>query len=229
MKSNEDLQKDVEDALKWESILHDASIGVIAQEGIITLFGMVGSYAKKATAEEAVKYVTGVKAIVENIEVCFDNIDKKTDAEIAAEVSNAFTWHWDIPNEDIEVKVENGWVTLEGEIEWNYQKQAAKLTVSNLLGIKGIINNITVKPKMRDAVINIKDIESALWRNVTIDHDGITITVKGGTKVTLSGTVDSLHQKEEAGRIVWSAPGVLDVDNQLTIDTDIHSVQIKFD
>ncbi|MEO8240069.1 MAG: BON domain-containing protein [Flavobacterium sp.] len=219
MKSNEDLQKDVQNAITWEPLLHAAEIGVTADSGIITLFGTVDSYAKKAKAEEAAKYVSGVKAIVEKIEVHFHLIGRKTDTEIAAEILNVFKWHWDIPNENIEVKVENGWITLEGEIEWNYQKQAAKQAVSNLLGIKGIINNIMIKPKLRDASINVNDIVSALWRNVTIDHNGITVTVTRGSKVTLTGAVQSLHQKEEANRIVWSAPGVLEVDNQLTVDT----------
>ncbi|MEO7978241.1 BON domain-containing protein [Flavobacterium sp.] len=216
MKSNEDLQKDVLNAITWEPLLNTTEIGVTADGGIITLFGTVDSYAKKAKAEEAAKYVTGVRAIVEKIEVHFDLAGEKTDTEIAAEILNVFKWHWDIPNENIGVKVENGWVTLEGEIEWNYQKQVAKQAVSNLLGIKGIINNIMIRPKLREASINVNDIESALWRNATIDHNGIKVIVTGDSKVTLSGAVQSLHQKEEASRIVWSAPGVLEVDNQLT-------------
>jgi len=216
MKSNEDLQKDVQDALKWEPQLHAAEIGVTAIDGIVTLTGTVNNYSKKSEAEEAAKNVAGVKAVVEKIEVKFDDYGLKTDNDIAAEVLNAFKWHWDIPNDKIKVKVEKGWVSLEGEIEWNYQKEAAKKTVSNLLGVRGVINNIMIVSAVKDTVER-KDIENALFRNISINDETIHVMVAGST-VTLKGSVASWYQKGEAGRIAWSAPGVLHVDNELIVN-----------
>ena len=216
MRSNEELQQDVQNALKWEPQLHAAEIGVTAKDGIITLTGTVDSYAKKAEAEEAAKNVTGVKAVVEKITVHFDNWGEKTDNEIANEVINACKWHWDIPNEKIKIKVEDGWVTLEGEIEWNYQKEAAKKAVSNLMGVKGVTNNIMIVSSTKNHVQR-KDIETALLRNVSINVGGIDVIVSG-SKVTLTGSVDSWHQKDEAGRMAWNAPGVLEVDNELKVE-----------
>lgn len=216
MISNEALQQDVQDALKWEPQLHAAEIGVTALDGIVTLTGTVDSYAKKAQAEEAAKNVTGVKAVVEKIIVHFDNWGEKSDNEIANEVLNAFKWHWDIPHDNVRIKVENGWVTLEGEIEWNYQKEAAKKTVSSLMGVKGVINDIMIVSATK-TVVKREDIETALLRNVSINETGIIVTV-AGSKVTLTGSVDSWHQKDEAGRIAWNAPGVLEVNNDLAVD-----------
>ncbi|KVV14807.1 BON domain-containing protein [Flavobacterium sp. TMP13] len=161
--------------------------------------------------------------MVPNIEGCFESIDKKNDTEIAAEIRHAFKWHWDIPDENIKLHAKNGCLIVTSEIEWNKQKQAAKLTVSNFLGVKEIANNITILQKLKKAACTIKNIERALWRNVTIDHNDITITVAPANKITLIDMFDSLHQKEEPTRIAWSTPGVLKVDNQLTVDTDIVS------
>jgi osmotically-inducible protein OsmY len=122
MKTNEALQKDVQDAIKWEPLLHAAEIGVIVNDGIVTLTGTVDNYTKKREAEHAVKSVQGVKAVVEKIEVIFPNIGPKTDNDIASEIVSAYKWNWKIPNDKIQVKVENGWVNLDGEVDWNYQK-----------------------------------------------------------------------------------------------------------
>jgi osmotically-inducible protein OsmY len=186
MISNEALQQDVQQALKWEPQLHAAEIGVAVSDGIVTLTGTVDSYAKKAEAEEAAKNVAGVKAVVEKITVHFDDWGEKTDNEIASEVLNAFKWHWDIPNDKVNIKVEKGWVTLEGEIGWNYQKEAAKKTVSNLMGVKGVINNIMIVPATKNKVER-KDIETALLRNVSINDAEINVNVSG-SKVTLKGS-----------------------------------------
>ena len=216
MKSNEDLQRDVQDAIKWEPQLHAAEIGVTVIDGIVTLTGTVNNYSKKAEAEEAAKNVSGVKAVVEKIEVSVDDYGLRTDNDIAIEVLNAFKWHWDIPNDKIKVKVEKGWVSLEGEIEWNYQKEAAKKAVSSLLGVKGVINNIMIASTVNDTVER-KDIEDALFRNISINDEDIHVKVSGST-VSLKGSVASWHQKGEAGRMAWSAPGVLHVENELIVD-----------
>ena len=218
MRKNEDLQKDVQDALKWEPLLKAAEIGVIVKDGIVTLIGTVDSYAKKIEAENAAKFVTGVKAVVEKIDVKFENIGLKTNDEIAAEIVSAFKWNWEVPSNKIKVTVEDNWVTLEGEVQWNFQKEAAKKSVKNILGVKGINNYITIKSDTHDEIEKL-DIERAIKRNWAIDDKNITVHVTG-QKVTLSGTVESLYQKDEAGRIAWNAPGVLIVENDLSIEND---------
>jgi osmotically-inducible protein OsmY len=217
MKSNEDLQKDVQNAIKWEPLLHAAEIGVTVKDGIVNLTGTVDSYAKKIEAEDAAKKVAGVKAVVEKIEIKFSNgYGKKTDNEIATEVVNAFKWNWEVPNDKVHVKVENGRVTLSGEVFWNYQKDAARLAVKNLMGVVGVTNSLTIKSETHDE-IEKKGIESALLRNWSINSQDIQVNV-AGTRVTLNGKVHSLYQKDEAGRIAWNAPGVWSVENDLAID-----------
>jgi osmotically-inducible protein OsmY len=216
MKNNEVLQKDVLDAIKWERLLNAAEIGVTAKDGVITLTGVVDSYSKKSEAEEAAKSVSGVKAVVEKIEVQYGNFGKKTDNEIANEVINAFKWNWEVPSDKVKVKVEDGWVTLDGELVWNYQKEAAKKTVSKLLGVKGVTNCILIKSETHDQVEK-RDIENALSRNWSISDKNIEVNVSGN-KVTLKGYVGSWYQKDEAERIAWNAPGVWMVDNELVIE-----------
>jgi osmotically-inducible protein OsmY len=217
MKTNADLQKDVQDAIKWEPLLNAAEIGVTAKDGVVTLTGVVDSYLKKTEAEDATKNVAGVKAVVEKIEVKLPNSRaKKDDNEIAKEVVNAFKWNWEVPNDKVKVKVENGWVTLEGELEWNYQREAAKDAVKNLMDVTGVTNSIKIKSETHDA-IEKSEIEGAISRNWSLN--GLDIQVKvHGTKVSLTGYVESWYQKNEAGRIAWNAPGVYSVDNQLEIE-----------
>jgi osmotically-inducible protein OsmY len=219
MKSNEALQRDVQDAIKWEPLLNAAEIGVTAKDGIVTLTGTVNTYAKKLQAEDAVKKTAGVKALVENLQVHFDCETKKSDSEIATEVLNALRWNWEVSNDKMTVKVEDGWVTLEGELQWNFQKEAAKNSVNNLKCIKGITNNITIKTDKND-LIEKKDIERALEVNWSINERNIIVTVEG-SNVRLSGSVESLYEKDEAGRIAWNAPGVWTVENNLVIDYNV--------
>ncbi len=216
MRKNEDLQKDVQDAIKWEPLLNAAEIGVTVKDGVVTLTGTVDSYVKKSEAEDAAKNVAGVKAVVEKIQIKFGHEDKMDDNEIAIGALNAFKWNWDIPNDKVKVKVEDGWVTLEGELQWNYQKDAARRSASHLIGVKGVIDNMKIKSEVQDK-IEKKDIERALVRNWSIDNRNIEVKVSG-SRVTLDGTVRSLYQKDEAGRIARNAPGVLTVDNELVID-----------
>ena len=216
MKTNEELQKDVQNAIRWEPSLRSSDIGVSVKDGIVTLTGIVDGYSQKVEAEEAARNVTGVKIVVEKIEVGSGNGNLKTDNEIASEIMNTFKWHWDIPNEKVNVKVENGWVTLTGELEWNYQKEAAKKTVGNLLGVKGIVNNIMIV-KLSKARIDKKEIEEAIERNGHIDNINVNVDLFENI-VTLNGIVDSWYQKSEAGRIARNAPGVLQVQNDLVVD-----------
>jgi osmotically-inducible protein OsmY len=218
MKTNEDLQKDVQDAIKWEPLLNAAEIGVIARNGVITLTGTVDSYAKKLEAEDAAKNVGGVKAVVEKIDIRFSGTLRKDDSEIATEVVNALTANWGVPKDKVHIKVEKGWVNLEGEVQWDYQKEAAKNAVKNLAGVLGVTNSITIKSGEKDE-IEKEAIERALLRNWSINEDDIQVNVSAN-RVTLTGIVDSMYQKNEAGRLAWNAPGVWSVDNELVIEYD---------
>ncbi len=216
MKNNSELQTDVQNAIKWEPLLNAAEIGVTAKDGVVSLTGVVDSYAKKMEAENAAKKVIGVKALVEKIEVKFPSSWDKTNAEIANEVLAALKANWAVPNDKVTVKVENGLVTLEGELPWNYQREAAKSAVNYLTGVKGVNNNIKIKSDSHDA-IEQKDVEDAIARSWSVDDFDIEVKVSG-TTVTLSGTVASWYQKEEAERIAWKTPGIWNVKNELEVD-----------
>ncbi|AIM37047.1 ornithine aminotransferase [Sphingobacterium sp. ML3W] len=218
MKTDTALQLDVQKAILWEPLLDEAEIGVTVKNGVVTLSGYVDNYVKKLEAENATKRVIGVRALAENIKVKFASSFSRTDAEIADEVLVALKRNWSIPSEKISVKVEDGWVTLDGELTWNYQKEAAQHAVHYFVGVKGVDNNIRIKSGRNDA-IEKKDIEHALKRS-TIDDSNIKVSVSDNV-VTLSGTVDSWYQKGEAGRITWNTPGVSHVKNDLDIDYEI--------
>lgn len=216
MKNNAELQKDVQNAIKWEPLLHAAEIGVTAKDGVVSLTGTVDSYAKKMEAETAAKKVIGVKALVENIEIKFPSSFTKTDAEIAQEVLTALSANLSVPDDKVSVKVERGWVTLEGDLHWNYQKQAAKSCINYLSGVKGVTNNIKIKSESHDAVER-KDVEDAIGRSWSVDDSDINVAVSGHT-VTLTGIVNSWYQREEAERIAYNTPGIWFVNNDLEID-----------
>jgi len=216
MKNNSELQTDVQNAIKWEPLLNAAEIGVTAKDGVVSLTGVVDSYAKKMEAENAAKKVIGVKALVEKIEVRFPSSWSKTNAEIANEVLTALKSNWSVPKDKVTVKVEDGWVTLEGELPWNYQKEVAKSVVNFLTGVKGVTNNIKIKSNIHDT-IEKKDVEAAIARSWSVDDSDINVSVSG-TTVTLSGTVGSWYQKEEAGRIAWNTPGIWHIKNELAVD-----------
>jgi osmotically-inducible protein OsmY len=216
MKNNSELQTDVQNAIKWEPLLNAAEIGVTAKDGVVSLTGVVDSYAKKLEAENAAKKVIGVKAVVEKIEVKFPNSWTKTNVEIAEEVLSALKSNWSVPNNKVTVKVENGWITLEGELTWNYQKEAAKNAINYLTGVRGVTNNITIKSETNDKIEQL-DVEKALARSWSIDDSDIHAKVSG-KKVTLTGNVRSWYQKDEAGRIAWKTPGIWEVENDLSVD-----------
>lgn len=215
MKTNEELQKDVQKAIQWEPLLHAAEIGVTAKNGVVSLTGIVDNYSKKLEAENAAKKVIGVKALIENIDVRFPNNWSKTDEEVADEVLSALKDNWSVPKDKVTVKVEDGWVTLEGELPWDYQRKGAQIAASHLTGVKGVTNNITVKSDIHNA-IEKKDIEQALNRS-SIDDSDIKVSVSG-TTVTLDGTANSWYQKDEAGDIAWKTPGIWHVKNNLVVD-----------
>jgi len=218
MNNDQELQKNVLEAIRWEPFLVNDNIGVSAHDGVVTLTGTVNSYIKKTHSEFAAKSVAGVKAVIEELEVRFDTHDEKTDSEIADDVLKALKLNLVVPQEKIQVKVEDGWVTLDGEVQWNYQKEAAKEALQNLSGIKRLTNNILIKSDAADAVEK-KTIEHALLRYSATSDQNIRIHVDGKT-VTLNGSVQSFHQKDKAEQVVWNTPGVAEVHNELLIDLE---------
>jgi osmotically-inducible protein OsmY len=218
MKSNAELQKDVQDAIKWQPALNAAEIGVTAKDGVVSLTGVVDSYAKKTEAEDAAKNVAGVTALVEKIQVRYPSTYSKTNGEIAAEVVTALQARWDVPNGKVKVKVEDGWITLTGDLGWNFQREAAEDAIESLMGVTGVTNNIMIKSESKEAAEKAA-IENALKRNWAFYENDIQVQVSGH-RATLTGTVDSMYQKEQAGSIAWNAPGVWSVDNELVVDWD---------
>ena len=218
MKTDEILQKDVSNALKWEPFIATCNIAAISNEGVITLMGVVDNYTKKTESENISRKVAGVKSVINKIDVIINSWEEKKDIEIAAEILTIFRWNWNTLNDTIKVKVINGWVILSGEVEWNYQKEAAKEAVTNLIGVKGVSNSITIKSQ-NDAKIDETNLKLALQNHLALDSKDIEVEVSD-SNITLKGVVDSWYQKELAGRIAWKAPGVVNVHNELVIEEE---------
>jgi osmotically-inducible protein OsmY len=215
--TDEQIQKDVLSELKWDARVQPNQIGVIVKDGVVTLTGWVDSYTKKWAAEEAAHRVRGVKAVANEIEVRLPSASERTDADIAAAVARALEWDAFIPLDRLDVTVAQGWVTLKGEVEWQYQKQDAERVVRRLTGVKGVTNLITVKPRITPSELKQK-IEQALVRSAETDAKRITVEVEG-SKVILKGTVRSWAEREEAARVAWLAPGVTSVENRITLSS----------
>ena len=215
MRTDVEIKEDVLDELAWQPNIDETEIGVIVEDGVVTLSGVVDSYAKKTAAEKAVKGVMGVKALAGDIEVKFGNAYKKTDKEIAKAVVDALEWSSSIPEKDISIKVEDGWVYLSGEVKWNYQKNAAQRAVEGLLGVKSVLNNISIRQEVKPFEVKDK-IKKAFERSAEIDANNITV-VTDGHKVTLRGKVHSIKEKEDAESAAYNAPGVFDVKNELKV------------
>jgi osmotically-inducible protein OsmY len=209
------IQTDVLAEFKWEPRVVPNEIGVAVKDGIVTLTGWVDSYTKRWAAEDAAHRVRGVKAVANEIEVRLSKADERIDADIAAAAVRALEWDAFVPVEKIDVTVSKGWVTLKGEVVWQYQKQDAERVVRRLNGVKGVNNLITVKTRLAPSELK-KKIEDALVRTAESDAQRITVEVDG-SKVILKGTVRSWAEKEEAERQAWAAPGVTSVDDRITI------------
>ncbi len=215
MKTNSALQQDVIDELSYEPSLDAMNIGVVANDGVITLTGTVTSYSDRYAAEHAAERVAGVKAVADETKVDLPSLHKRNDQDIAVAALNAMSWQVLVPAGTIQVRVDAGWVTLDGTVDYNFQRTAAENAVRHLTGVIGVNNLITLKPTVSASGMKEK-IESAFRRAADVDakHIGLKVT---GNKVVLSGNVSSWTERREAEHAAWSAPGVWQVENDLRV------------
>jgi osmotically-inducible protein OsmY len=212
-RTDQEIQTDVLAELRWDLGTPAKDIGVAVKDGVVTLTGTVDTYLNKWRAEQAAHHVTGVTAVANDVAV--RTIGERTDSDIAAAAVHALKWNTSIPADKIHVTVDKGWVTIKGEVEWQYQKQEVERVIRPLWGVKGVSNLITVKPLASPADLKRK-IEDALIRSAQVDAKSITVEVQG-SKAVLKGRVRSWAEREEAERTAWLAPGIAAVDNQISL------------
>ena len=211
------LRQDIIDELEFDPSFSGEHIGVAVDKNVVTLSGHVDSYAEKLAAIGAVHRVKGVHAIAENIEVRYPYQNKTADDQIAKRAIDVISWDVHIPADAVDVLVQdNGWVTLNGTVDWYYQRRAAEDDVRKLSGVRGVTNKIAIKPRVDSANVKSK-IESALKRHAEVESKGIRVTVQNGSKVVLEGTVDNWDERRAVENAAWSAAGVSSVDDRLTI------------
>jgi osmotically-inducible protein OsmY len=216
-RTDQDIQSDVLDELTWEPRVRPNEIGVTVNEGVVTLSGWVDSYAKKWAAERAAHRVSRVRAVANDLAVRIATAAEKSDPEIATAASRALEWDAFVPIEALDVTVSDGWVTMHGQVEWEYQRRAAERAVARLNGVRGVSNGITVRPSARTDTRDLAErIVDALARNAATEAEGISVRVHDDT-VVLEGLVHSIPEREEIERIVWSAPGIREVHNHVTV------------
>jgi osmotically-inducible protein OsmY len=217
MRSNMELQRDVGVELKWDPKLRDEEIAVVAKDGVVTLGGTVDSFAAKYAAVRAAERVAGVTAVADDIEVKLAGVNQKSDTELAHQVTNALKWNVLVPELKVKARVDNGWVTLDGEVEWDFQRKAAFRAVRDLVGVRGVANLVTIKQSASpfDVSTRIKD---ALRRQAELDASHIEVEAHEGT-VTLRGKVHSWTERRQAEAAAWGAPGVSRVEDRLLVET----------
>lgn len=211
-----ELRRDVLEELEWDPSIDARTIGVAIEKGVIALTGHVGSYADKANAEKIVKRVHGVQGVANDLEVKLSTLFERDDVDIARSAVNALEWNVAVPKDRVKVTVAKGWVTLDGSVEWYYQKRAAEDAVFLLAGVRGVANNINVTAKRVEVQDVKRKIEAALKRNAEVDSKKIVVQASDG-KVTLTGTVRSWVERQDAVNAAWSAPGVRNVVDQIRI------------
>jgi len=216
MKTDLQLQRDVLDELKFEPSIREAEIGIAAKGGVVTLTGFVDSYAQKFSAERTAERVGGVKAVADEIKVKLPGAHQRSDTDIAHATVNALRWDVQVPDDRIKATIEDGWIALEGDVEWQYQKWAAEGAVRNLTGVKGVTNLIAVKPKNASTHEVGQKIKDSMRRHAERDADRITIEAKDG-RVTLRGSVSSFAERKDAEHAAWQAQGVTSVDDQIAV------------
>jgi len=217
MKTDRDLQKDVMDELRWEPDINETNIGVAVKDGVVTLSGYVDSYIEKVNAERAAARVDGVKAVVEEIKVKLPSSYECSDEDLAQAALGALEWDVLIPKDRVKILVQDGRVTLKGEVDWRYQKEEAENIVCCLRGVRSVNNEIIVKPPPSVKPQDVKaKIEGALQRNAILDARQIKVETEG-SKVILSGIVRSWAEKEQARQAAWAAPGVTQVENKIIV------------
>lgn len=215
MKTDAQLQADVTAELNWDPSVHAPQVGVEVSDGIVTLLGHVSSYADKWNAERAAQRVAGVRALAVEIQVHLPGSSKRTDTDIAHAIGNILEWSSYLPKNQVKVLVEHGWVTLSGQVEWEYQRKAATAMVAHLMGVTGVSNQMGVVPRITSDAIQA-DIQAALKRRAQADGEHILVQVQG-THVTLSGTVQSWSERKLANHSAWNTPGVRTVSDHLTM------------
>jgi osmotically-inducible protein OsmY len=215
MKKDTQLQKDVMAELNWEPSVNSTAIGVEVKNGVVTLSGHVDSYAEKLNAERAAQRVAGVKALAVEIDVTLPGISKRTDADIARSVENVLLWTTYLPKDAIKVMVENGWITLSGQVDWGYQRVTAVNAVRYLMGVTGVSDNIIIRPSVSSDTVK-SDIEDALKRRAIVDANNISVEVHGNN-VTLTGKVHSWSDRDLATHSAWCTPGVNNVKDNMTL------------
>jgi osmotically-inducible protein OsmY len=215
MKSDSELKRDVENELKWEPSVNEAHIGVSVKDGVVTLSGHVPSYGEKYAAQKATKRIYGVKAVANELDVQLPGSAKRTDADIAQACVTALKFNYEVPDEKIKVVVDHGRVTLEGEVEWQYQRRAAVDAVRHITGVTHVQNSIAIKAQISPKDVKDK-IEAAFKRSAEIDARRVNVEARDG-KVILHGSVRTWTERAEAQQAAWAAPGVTTVENKLTV------------
>jgi osmotically-inducible protein OsmY len=215
MKSDSQLQQDVLAELKWEPAVHAAQIGVEARDGVVTLAGHVGSFAEKWNAEQAAQRVCGVRALAVEIDVELAGAARRSDADIARSAKNLLDWTSSLPKDTVKVRVESGWVTLSGKVDWHYQRQAAADGIRHLAGVTGVSNDIAITPSAASSTIQ-SDVQAALKRGAWPAQENISVAVDAG-EVTLTGNVHSWAERDLAAHCAWNAAGVHNVINEITL------------